>query len=162
MNSVSSETCIFPYIECLISQPNIWFLTFRLPAPYVANLYIAWLPPHPRPHQPPAMSLKQFSQSYWDSAFQAQSPKHSHQIKQLYHQLWLYFLMNSFGDQHEGTQSRFLSSTWTLWETRAMVLTKAACTHPLPLEFRTDLSKSLLVFGFPILAAILSFLFGGI
>ena len=33
-----------PYTEHQMPQPDSWSLTFRLPAPFVANLYIAWLP----------------------------------------------------------------------------------------------------------------------
>ena len=42
-------------------------------------------------------SLEQFSHSYWDAVSWSQSPKHSHQIKQLSaFRSWLYFLVNIF------------------------------------------------------------------
>ena len=56
----------------------------RLSAPFVANLYTAWLP-----LQPPWSSFL----SYWDAVSMARSPKHFHQIKQLStFRLWLCFL----------------------------------------------------------------------
>ena len=61
-----------PIHRILNSLTSTWSLVFRLPTPFVANLYIAWFLP---------TSLKQFSQSYWDAVSLAQSPKHSHQIK---------------------------------------------------------------------------------
>ena len=44
MDSVSLEACIFPHTECWIPQLDTWSLMFRMPAPFVANLHITWLP----------------------------------------------------------------------------------------------------------------------
>ena len=56
--------------------------------------------------------------------------------------LWLYFVVNSFGNQHEGAQNKFLSFVWTLWDTGAMGPADTHCAPPLLQEFGTWVTES--------------------
>ena len=68
----------------------------------------------------PSASLEQFSQSYWDAVSRAQSPKHSHQRKELStFRLWLYFSIDK-------TYKVELTGCWNHWRDHRLVETLSA------------------------------------
>ena len=70
MNSVSPEACHAYNAKFLSLIPDFWCSDCLLPLFQIVYSLTS----------PPA-SLEQFFQSYWDANSQAQSPKHSHQVK---------------------------------------------------------------------------------